>query len=68
MRYTDINLTLTTDENGRFGPKQVSIFRCETLKLTVSAAGSSEQTFSFLADKELSNSIPDDLVVTLQPK
>ncbi len=66
MRFTEVNLTLITDDRGHLGPQSLAIFRCEALRFKVSATGFTDQTQSFYVDKAFPGSIPDNLVITLQ--
>lgn len=63
--FTKIDMTLITDADGAFEYQNLIVFRCETLTITVSAAGFTNETLQFHVYAGLTDSLPEFLTLTL---
>jgi hypothetical protein len=58
---TPVKRTISSDENGHFGPESIHFFKCEPINFTIRAAGFHEKTISYILEL-----LPSELKITLE--
>lgn len=63
---TPVKDVIFTSSDGRFGPRTLSFYKCETITFTISADGFQPQSRSYILDQGLLNSLPQYLDIILE--
>jgi hypothetical protein len=60
-----VDRTVSTDETGRFERITMSVFECDDVQITISAAGFQEISREYSASQGLIESLPEELSIVL---